>query len=193
MNILDTIKDTSVLKNVNLTKDETLFYEGDKCEYIGVVTKGLLKISSFLVNGKEIIFNEIYPFQIFGNNLIFSTDPYYKGNIIAKEDTALFLIHKEELLTLLKTNDEFLIYYLELQSDFGKDLNGKIKLLSFEKAEDRLMFFLKENGNSYTYSSISDLASQLNLQRETLSRLISKLVKNNVIVKENKKLLLKNL
>ena len=74
-----------------------------------------------------------------------------------------------------------LIQYLNIQSNFGKRLNSTIKMRSFSSAEDRLRFYLKENGNKISYHTITDLADILNLKRETLSRLLTKLEKENVI------------
>lgn len=190
MNILDTIskKQNKLYIVKHLKKDEVLFHENDLCQNIGIVIKGQISIVTYLDNGDEIIFNTIKDNQIFGNNLIFSSSPHYKGNIISNISSEVALINKENLIYLLKHNEQFLIEYLKIQSDFGKTLNDKIKLLSTNSAQERLYYYLHENNNSITYNSISDLAKQLYLKRETLSRLISKLVKQKRIKKENKTL-----
>ena len=79
----------------------------------------------------------------------------------------------------------FLKAYLRLQSDNAKSLNDKIKLLSFKNIEERFIYYLYLNNNEITFSSITNLASLLNIERETLSRLISKLVNKKLISKEN--------
>ena len=70
-----------------LLKDEILFHEGDKCNNVGILISGELIISSYTFNGHEIVFNDIKENDIFGNNLIFSSYPFYKGNLIAKKDS----------------------------------------------------------------------------------------------------------
>lgn len=185
MNILDTIK-PSKLSTINvktLNKGDVLFRENDKCEYIGVVTEGQVSIVTYLEDGKEVIFNTLNPGDIFGNNLIFSSEPYYKGNIITNVNSKVALISKEELVSLLRSNEEFMIEYFKIQSNFSKDLNDRIKLLSMNCAEDRFYYYMHQHKNKVAYSSISELAKQLYIKRETLSRLISKLIKQKKITK----------
>lgn len=174
------------LKEKKLLKGEILFHESDECQKIGVVRQGSLIISSFLENGKQIVYSRLKENDLFGNNLLFSTSPYYKGDVIALQDSIVDLIEKEDLLYLLKNNTEFLKEYLKIQSDNGKNLHLRIRLLSIESAKERLFYLLHENGNELFVPSVSSLARDLQLSRETLSRLLSKLTKEKYIIKEGK-------
>lgn len=193
MNILDTLKPSQMklLKIKHLEKGEVLFRENDKCNCIGIVIYGQISIVTYLDDGNEIVFNTLKENGVFGNNLIFSSSPYYKGNIITNVSSKIALIQKKDLMVLLKTNEAFMIEYLNIQSDFTKILNNKIKLLSIDSAEERLMFYMHENANEIEYNSISSLAKQLFLQRETLSRLLSRLEKQNRIIKKDNTLKIK--
>ena len=184
--LLETLKKEELdkVKIVSLNKEQILFTEGDTCECIGVLIEGEIEIVSYTYGGKEIIYNHLIPGMVFGNNLIFSSKPVYKGSIIAKKPSKVALIYKNQLISLLKSNEDFLLTYLQFQSDMGKDLNSKIKLLSLDNAEERFFYYLHSQNGVITYSSITKLASALSLQRETLSRLVSKLVKENKIIKE---------
>ena len=186
MKILDTLKPAQqkLLNMRSLKKGTVLFHENDKCESIGIVINGQISIVSYLIDGKEIVYNQITNNGIFGNNLVFSSEPYYKGNIIIDVDSEIAFINKKDLVKLLSDNDLFLTEYLKIQSDFGKTLNNKIKLLSIDSAEERFYFYMHEHSNAIKYSSISDLAKKLYLKRETLSRLISKLLKQKKIKKD---------
>ena len=180
MNILNLLNKDQY-RVVKLTKGSTLFKEGSVCNSVGIMIEGKLKISSFLIDGKEIVYNELVENDIFGNNLVFSSNPAYKGDLVALIDSKIALINKKELIHILSTNKEFLVKYLEIQSNFSKKLNDKIKLLSIDSAIERLYYFLYINKNEISFNSIQDLAKQLNLSREATSRLISKLVKENKI------------
>ena len=185
-NLLDTltIEEKKQIKIVSLAKEQILFNEGDVCESVGVVIEGEIEITSYSYGGKEIIFNHLYSGMVFGNNLIFSSNPVYKGSVIAKKPTKVGLIYKNTLISLLKNNNDFLLTYLQYQSDMGKDLNNRIKLLSLDNAEERFFFYARSQNNVIIYSSITKLASILSLQRETLSRLISRLLKEKKITKD---------
>ena len=185
MNITDLLsnkeKKTLIIKS--LKKDDILFYELDLCECIGIILEGSVNITSYLEDGKQIIYNIINKDGIFGNNLLFSSNPYFKGDIQANCDTKIALIYKNNLIKLLQSNEQFLIEYIKNQSNFAKQLNSRIKLLSIDNAEERFYYYLHENNNIINIESVSELARNLNLQRETVSRLLSKLIKENKIIK----------
>ena len=127
------------IRTVKVSRSETLFREEDLCVYLGIVKKGQVEIVSYSFEGKEIIFNVINPNEMFGNNLLFSSNPYYKGNVVATVDTELILINKKTLLNILQTNSEFLNLYLEHSSNNVIALNAKIKLLSLDNAKERFI------------------------------------------------------
>ena len=163
-------------------KGEAIFFEGERCAYIGILIKGELRIVSFLEDGSEVTYNTIIPGMMFGNNLIFSDEPIYRGDVISDQNSKVILIKKEILIKILQTNKEFLIAYLNQQSNFGKDLNLKIKLLTFKNAVDRINYYFVINYNKIEYKSISDLARRLYLTREVLSRTLHQMEKDEKII-----------
>lgn len=188
MNLIDTLKpeEKSYLHYKELKKDYILFREDDYCDSIGILIEGQLSIVTDLIDGQSIVYNNITPYGVFGNNLIFSSNPYYRGDIIAVENSKVVLIYRNDLINILKNNEKFLLMYMEIQSNFGKQLNARIKMLSINSMSERFLYLLHLNKGTIKYNSITGLARQLNMERETLSRLISKMIKDNIIVKEDK-------
>jgi len=184
--LLLTQQEKDYLHERSLFKGETLFHENERCECIGIVHSGRIRIVSYLSDGKEVIYNELAKDEIFGNNLLFSSDPFYKGNIVSLTDTSLYLLYKEDLLKILHENPQFLMAYLEVQSDFSKTLNARIRLLSIADSEERFLLYMHTHKKEITYVSISELSKQLYMQRETLSRLLSRLEKEKKIQRFNK-------
>ena len=165
------------------SKGQILFHEDELCQLIGIVVKGSVSISSYTLMGNEIVYNSIQEGSIFGHNLVFSNHPYYRGNVIANQNVAVALIKKDDFLNVLKTNTLFLNEYLKSQSSFSMELNSKLKLLSLQSAEERLFYYLQLHNNEIAYNSVTSLAKELFLTRETLSRLITKLVKQKKVKK----------
>jgi len=166
---------------VTLKKGEILYHEDDVCREIGIVMEGEISISSYSYHGEEIIYNLLKENDIFGNNLLFSSNPHYLGNILAKKSAKVALIDEKSLLFLLQNNQNFLMHYLNIQSDFSKRLNSTIKLLSFANAEERFLYYLFLHNNQLIYTNVTSLSKALFLQRETLSRLLTRLVQENKI------------
>ena len=165
---------------------QTLFFEGDKCEKVGIVKEGLVSIKSFFSDGKEVTYNHLEKGMMFGNNLIFSSSPFYRGDVICIEDSIIVFATKDQMLKILKENDEFLEAFLAKQADFSKQLNLQIKLLSISSAKDRVLYYLTFNKGFLRYKSITELASTLFLARETLSRTLTNLVDEGLIQIKNK-------
>ena len=190
MNILNYLSEDEkkLLQYKELSRGEILFRESDECRKIGIVLKGELIIASYLEDGNRIIYSHLKEDDIFGNNLLFSSSPYYKGDVIAIKDSRIALIEKEDLMRLLMSDASFMNEYLRLQSDAGIKLNLRIRLLSIASARERLLYYLYENGNVVSFSSISALAEDLSLSRETLSRLLSSLTKEKRIIKDKRKI-----
>lgn len=183
-----TKKEHKLVKGYQVTKNSVINHEGDLCENVGVIISGKVDIVSYSFQGKEQILNSLKAGDIFGNNLIFSSEPIYRGDVIAKEKCVIAFINKENLLYLLQNNQEFLTLYLKAQSDFGKSLNARIQLLSFTNAEERLVYYASKNDNVITFKNVTTLAAQIGIQRETLSRLLTSLVKRHLIKKEKGKI-----
>lgn len=167
-------------------KGDTLFQENDICHFVGFVVEGRIKISSYTIYGNEVIYSIINKNEFFGNNLIFSSTPKYKGNVVSITNSVIYFISKENFLKILMENKAILNGYLLFQAERSKELNSKIKTLSLSDARERFLYYLSINNNIIHYQSISSLASTINLRRETLSRLITTLIDEKVIIKENR-------
>lgn len=172
------------LRIMQAHKDQLLFHEDESCEYAGIVVSGQISIKSYNLNGKEVVYNIIEKDGIFGNNLLFSSDSKYKGDVIAVQDSIVALMDKNTLLEILQENNSFLEYYLKIQADSIKSYNFKVKLLSFDSSRERFMYYLNYHQGIIHFDSVSSLAKELSLTRENVSRLLSSLAKEGIIIKE---------
>lgn len=170
-------------------KDEVLFRENDICENAGLLIAGKLIIRSYSDSGKEIVYNVITKGQYFGNNLIFSDDRRFRGDVIATEDSEVALFSLDELIDNLSQDRDLLKSYLHDQAVFIRTLNYRLKLLSFDSARERLMFALDSNDGDISYKSITSLSDDLHLSREALSRLITALEKEGTIRRVSNRIL----
>ena len=181
-------KEHQLVKGYQIAKGNIIFHEGDACESIGIIISGKVDIVSYSFQGREMLINSLKAGELFGNNLIFSSSPVYKGDVIAKEKAVIAFINKEDLVTLLQNNKEFLELYLQAQSDKAKLLTARIQLLSFPNAEERLFYYASKNHNVIEYKNVTTLAATIGVQRETLSRLLTSLIERHLIKKEKGKI-----
>lgn len=177
--------------SITVKKNQTLFFEGDECKKVGFIISGKISIVSYFSEGSEVVYNVLEKGQMFGSNLIFSSSPYYRGDVIALEDSEILYVTKEDLLKMLSQDPKFLEAYLQTQSDFSKNLNFKIKLLTISSAKERLVYYLTFHKKEITYKSVTKLAKELYITRESLSRTMYKMEKNSELEIANKKIRLK--
>ena len=187
LNVLNK-KEHRLVKGYQITKGNIIYHEGDTCESIGIIISGKVDIVSYSFEGKEMLINSLKSGEIFGNNLLFSSSPVYRGDVTAKEKCVIAFINKENLEYLLQNNKEFLELYLQAQSDKAKSLTGRIQLLSFPNAEERLFYYASKSNGVITFKNVTTLAATLGVQRETLSRLLTTLIKRHLIKKEKGKI-----
>ena len=194
MNILDllTPRQRENGEKYAFDKGETLFQEGDVCSGVAFIQRGKIKIASYTLEGREVVYNQLREGDVFGNNLAFSNEPFYRGSVIGQTEGEIVYFPKGELMQLFTQNGAFLEEYLRIQSDFGKSLNLKIKLLGFANAEERFEYYLQTKQGIFRYRSISALAEELFLTRETLSRLLHRMKKDGKIVWEGKTIQMKH-
>ena len=83
-----------MLRKVKTNKWEILFNEGDGCLEVGIVESGEVIIVTYTHDGEEIIYRRATKGMMFGNNLIFSSDIAYKGNVMAVEESTIYFVKK---------------------------------------------------------------------------------------------------
>ena len=189
-NSINPIDKETKFRKSNFKKNEIIFNEDQICEEMGIIISGEYIIQSLSFNGNEIIYAYLKEGDMFGQNLLFSDNNKYKGNVICIKPGEIQFINKNNLLYIFNKYPNILSIFLKKQSNSIISLNNNIKILSFESAEERLIFFLSNKGK-YQYQTITKLAKILNLRRETLSRLIVKLIKKDVIYKDDTYIYLK--
>jgi hypothetical protein len=76
--------------------------------------------------------------------------------------------------------------YISIISNESFNIKQQVKLLSHKNALDRVIFYLDliSKNNICIIDSVSSLAKEVNLPRETVSRILSKLEKEKYLIKE---------
>lgn len=178
------------IKIKDVKSNTLLFSEGEKCNSLGIVLNGEIKISTLTPMHKEYIINFLNKGDIFGDVLLFSNDNTYLGDGIAVKDSKIVYISKKNLLMLLK-NQTILENYLKMLAEKTTSINSRLKLFSQNSIEDKIMFYLsneskKINSNTIPITSKESLANILNIPRPSLSRELINL-KNKGLITYNRK------
>ncbi|WP_022671071.1 Crp/Fnr family transcriptional regulator [Hippea alviniae] len=195
------IKDDKLINDINAVswlinkqKKEVIFLEGSKGNSMFFVVKGFVKLFKTSEDGKEVVINIIGKGETFAEIVLFLQDTY-PVSAEAIEDTLLLEINSNRLFEKIKENPEFA---MKLLGVFAQRLNfmaKRIKELSLDDAEERLISYLnnlKDEKNMVVLSiPKKELATAIGVSAETLSRLFKKLKDKGIIDQKGKEIKLK--
>lgn len=182
-----TKEERKLVKGILSNKTSTLFKEGSTCTQIGIIVSGDVEIVSSTPNGRKVVYNTLTTGDVFGANLIFSSDNSYKGDVVLVDKTTLAIIEKNDLIQMLQENKDFMLAYMKVTSDFAKKLNAQIQILSSDSCKDRFLNYLMVNGGTVEIKSIAKAADTIHVTREALSRCITKLIDEKLVSRINKR------
>ena len=166
-----------------------VFYEGEECNYLGIILNGQLTISTLTALDKEYIINILNDNDLFGDTLLFCQESLYLGDGIVSKDSLILFISKELLLEMLK-DQTFLLNFLTIVSKKSSDLRNRLKLMSHKNIEERILFYLvsekkRLKTNLIPIKSKEALAKVLNIPRPSLSRELI-IMKDKKLIEYNK-------
>ena len=176
-NIISTLneKEKELLKIKTYKKNQVIFNEEEECTSIAIIIKGQISISTYTLLEKTYDIKTLNENDIFGTFLIFSSSPYYLGNVISLKDSTIAFINKNDLYTIISKNQSFYNSYMNLISKSVMKLQGKVKILSQKTIREKILFYIKNEikrtkNKTIKINSKEELAKILNIPRPSLSR-----------------------
>lgn len=169
-------------------KNSIVHCSGDSCSNLELILSGKVVVDRIDESGSIMTIAEFLKDEFLGGNILFSRNPFYPMTITAKTPTVILEISKERLLTLFSENHEFLKYYLEFVSDHAAILGEKIKHTVNRTIRESLLSYLENEKRSQGSKIIKlnltkkALAEKIGVQRTSLSRELSKMKKDGLIL-----------
>lgn len=177
-------------------KDRVIFLEGEPFAGFYVVLQGSIKIYKLSFDGDETILHILKQYKSFAETPMFTNSNVYPACAQAIEDSTLFHIPKVEFKRLMedssslaiKISETFAVRLMELNKKFGQlSLSVGGKVARYMIAEIDSNGAVKKAEPFFVLAiSKKDLAAQLGIAVETLSRTLRKL-KDQKIIRESSK------
>lgn len=161
---------SQIVKTISLKQDEFILKDGQVCKNLYFIQKGLLKCF-YVRDGKPVsdwFFGEM--------ETVVSIDSFYdqvpgEDFIQALEDTDLFYITYDDLDKLYKDFIEFNVIGRILTNKYLRIWHQQARNIRMLTAEERYAFLLAKQPELINRVPVRDLASYLDMSRETLSRM----------------------
>jgi CRP-like cAMP-binding protein len=173
-------------------KGDTIFYEGDECDYLAYVNEGTIIAKQSFSDGHDSIVRIINKYEYIGINLMYSSIPKYKASFYADNDVTISMYSFNDLLMLMKASTTILKNFLRAISDSAISLSDHIKLLTHKTIRGKICYllyneYLKTGKLSFKIETTkTDLAALLNIERPSLSYEMKKLQDEGIIENKNK-------
>jgi len=168
-------------------RGQTIFTEGDDGTGFYVVISGRVKIFKLSPEGKEQILHFFGPGEPFGEVAVFAGQ-HFPASAGAMEESRIFFFPRDSFIDLIRKTPSLALNMLAILSMRLRRFARLIDDLSLKEVPGRLSAYLlylseQEKGSSNLELNItkSQLASLLGTIPETLSRILSKMVKQALI------------
>jgi CRP-like cAMP-binding protein len=176
------------LKIKKYQKGETIFNAYKPVLYIYFLVEGLVEINSIMLSGNKLFINNLFPLELIGD-LEYMNEQDAMFDVVAADDCITILLPFEVAKKHLENNPKF---WKLLAIECNKKLlrtNRSIILKGSYSLKTVLANHLIKNKYEINFTSLVNLASQLNVSYRNLSRVIKILAEEGIIKKERKKII----
>ena len=167
-----------------LKKREILFLEGDDGHSMFFCVKGHIQIYKTTEDGREIVIKVIKPGEIFAEVILFEKSVFPAG-AMALNEAVVLLLPKQQISCLLERED-FRMDFIGMLMTKQRYLTDQIKYLTSHDVDDRFRLFLQQQYGKQpkivTNLSKKDIAAAIGATPETLSRMLSRLKNESILV-----------
>ena len=174
-------------------KDSILFYETDLKTNLLFLVNGLIKIYKY-----DKFDNEIFLYHIYSNSLISELSNLNTNEIFCFSNASFIEDSVVLSIDFLKLQEHFLnnnLLVKELMSSLLKKTNQLQSLVNRELVFDataKVAYMLVSDLNMFNKLKRQDVSFMLHIQPETLSRVLKKLSRDNIIEVENQQVIIKD-
>ena len=190
-----------VAKTRRYAKDDVIFHADESGDVFCVIREGKVKITMISPEGKEIILTMMGPGEFFGEMALLDDSPR-SATVIALEPLEVVTIWRTDFLQILADNISITKKIMSELSKRVRRMSMRIESLATMDVYGRLArFFLdlaqqqgKVLDNGYvavTRPTHQAIANMIGTSRETVSRLIHDLMRQNLLLSEGKTIYLR--
>ncbi len=183
-------------------KDSVILVEEDAGSAFFIIITGKVKVCRSGNDEKEVILTILAESDFFGEMALLDGQNR-SANVIAIEDTELFIIQRNDFLDLLRSHPEISIALLQELTKRLRAADGKIKSLSLKDAEGKVaavILQLADDVGKIKQGIVEleklplqqDLANMAGTSRETISRTLHTFAKKGLIELDGSKLRILN-
>ena len=178
-------------------RNELIYREGDRSEYLMCVVSGRVKIYKEGICGRNQIMRLINPTQYFGYRAYFAGEPYVTEAAAFEPATVLY-VPVEVIVTLIHNNSRLAFFFIrELATDLGASDERTVSLTQKHirgRLAETLVFLIDKYGYENDgatlniYLAREDIASLSNMTTSNAIRTLSSFCREQIIESDGRKI-----
>ena len=196
--MIKTLKETVVFNNIDedIIKDilektkyeikkyspnESIAFRGDEVKGLYVILKGTLTTEMLTEEGNVIKIEELVPSDVIASAFIFGKKNSFPVDLNAKDEAEILFIERKEFLKILFSKEKILENFLNEVSNKTQLLTSKIwNSFNNKTIKKKFCDYVKKNqkNNLFSIQNLGALAEFFGVERPSLSRVLSDLVKD---------------
>lgn len=169
----------------NFKKGDYVICQGEDISSLYLLSKGKLRLEMITESGVRLPIEEVSAPYPLASSVIFAENNKFIADVIALENVEIILIKKQAIENQMTKCTHFLRGYLAFAANNEQRLSERLKIYSFKSIKSKFAFYIlqrsSQKGDFELEQSIASLADYFGVERPSLSRAISEMVKENLI------------
>jgi len=161
--------------------DESIAFRGDEVKGLYIILKGTLTTEMLTEEGNVIKIEELGSSDVIASAFIFGKKNSFPVDLIAKDEAEILFVERKEFLKILFSKEKILENFLNEVSNKTQLLTSKIwNSFNNKTIKKKFCDYVKKNqkNNLFSIQNLGALAEYFGVERPSLSRVLSDLVKD---------------
>ena len=161
--------------------NESIAFRGDEVRGLYIILKGTLTTEMLTEEGNVIKIEELVPSDVIASAFVFGKKNSFPVDLNAKDEAEILFIERKEFLKILFSKEKILENFLNEVSNKTQLLTSKIwNSFNNNTIKKKFCDYVKKNqkNNLFSIQNLGALAEYFGVERPSLSRVLSDLVKD---------------
>ncbi|ASG29260.1 Crp/Fnr family transcriptional regulator [Fusobacterium polymorphum] len=161
--------------------NESIAFRGDEVRGLYIILKGTLTTEMLTEEGNVIKIEELVPSDVIASAFVFGKKNSFPVDLNAKDEAEILFIERKEFLKILFSKEKILENFLNEISNKAQLLTTKIwNSFNNKTIKKKFCDYVKKNqkNNLFSIQNLGALAEYFGVERPSLSRVLSDLVKD---------------
>ena len=161
--------------------NESIAFRGDEVRGLYIILKGTLTTEMLTEEGNVIKIEELVPSDVIASAFVFGKKNSFPVDLNAKDEAEILFIERKEFLKILFSKEKILENFLNEVSNKTQLLTSKIwNSFNNKTIKKKFCDYVKKNqkNNLFSIQNLGALAEFFGVERPSLSRVLSELVKD---------------